>query len=116
MLNEDDEELTMSEVVDKWQKQQNAYRTEGTSGVENLEKLIKALDVQYNDYRFDCLREFLRDNSGCVEAMIEWIKEINVKEWKESLESDLHEDEEDPDEFENANRRELNQMNSDNQE
>ena len=37
---------------------------------------------------------FFEDNPGAIEAVINWIGEQNVDEWKESIESELPEKEE----------------------
>ncbi len=44
------------------------------------------------------LIEFLQDNPGAIRAVIDWIGEGQVDEWKESLESQLADSEEDEDE------------------
>jgi hypothetical protein len=40
------------------------------------------LDSQYRD--FD---EFFSDNQGAMEALIEWIKDAKVREWKENFQN-----------------------------
>lgn len=87
-----EEEQDFSQVVDRYIDQNNLTRTEGPAGVRNLEKLVAALGYSA-DFSASAIHAFLEDNSGCIEAMIEWIRDRNVSEWKESLESQLSEEE-----------------------
>lgn len=68
------------------------YSMEGSRGVRNLLKLVKILDTQYRD--FD---SFFEDNSGAIEAVVEWIKDRNVREWSENVKSVLHDNGEEED-------------------
>lgn len=84
-----DEGKDLDELIDAWMERNNAWRTEGPKGVQNFEKLIRALGYHNID-------SFLEDNPGAIEAMFEWVKEQKVQEWKEALsEFDDHDDEED---------------------
>jgi len=61
---------------------------EGSRGERNLEKLIRVLG--YRD-----MSEFLQDNSGCIEAMVEWISSMRSPEWAQSLKDDMPDSEDD---------------------
>lgn len=76
--------------IDNWIDANNAFSFEGQRGVLNLEKLVRDLDPS----NYGSLREFFMDNSGAVEAVIQWIASRNSPEWKESLAqyADLPED------------------------
>jgi hypothetical protein len=76
-----------TDVVENWQEKNGIWGYEGSRGIRNLEKLIKA--IGYED-----LTEFLMDNSGCIEAMVEWISETaeTTEEWKTRLSEEEEEE------------------------
>ena len=86
----------MSEIREKWEEQNKINRYEGTGGVDNLQKLLGAIGYKEGNYLGynNELINFLSDNSGAIEAILNWIDEQNVPEWKESLTeaTDLEED------------------------
>lgn len=85
-------ERDMSEVVDQYMAENKMHCMEGTRGVKQFEKLARALG--YSDtFSVSTLHAFLEDNSGCLEAMVEWIKESRNPDWKAELESQLEEPE-----------------------
>jgi hypothetical protein len=86
--NTDHDDKDFSEVVMDYIEQNKLTRTEGTTGVRNMEKLVTALGYNAN-FSASAIHAFLEDNSGCIEAMIEWISSCNVPEWREALESQL---------------------------
>lgn len=95
-----DEELTGSEIVDKYLQDNNIYHFEGDSGVENLEKLVEALGYKDTGFRFGTpVEAFLSDNPGAQELIVEFIREWTDKndEWKESLSTEKDENDEDED-------------------
>ena len=68
----------LDELIDAWMEKNNAWSTEGQRGVNNIEKLIRALGYHNMD-------DFLEDNPGAIESLFEWIREQNISEWKEAL-------------------------------
>ena len=70
---------SMDVLLDRWMDAERAYSWEGQRGIGNLTKLVKV-------FGYDSLSGFMEDNSGCLEAMLEWIKSARVPEWKEKLE------------------------------
>lgn len=83
MIKEGQEQLAegagpLSRPIENWQEANKAYRTEGPQGVRNFAKLAKAIG-------YSSIEDFLEDNSGCIEAMVDWIGRQNVPEWKEGL-------------------------------
>lgn len=83
-------ERDMTEVLQQYMDENKMHCMEGTRGVRHLEKLATALGYDSN-FSASVLHAFLEDNSGCIEAMVEWIGSRNSPEWKESLESQLME-------------------------
>ena len=92
------EDLDFSEKVDKYLEQTCAWNLEGERGIKTLTGLVKVLG--YNDAWGDNLKEFFADNSGALEAVIDWIREQDVQEWDENLGAVLvpNDDEEEDDE------------------
>lgn len=100
--------LDICEAVDRFLEQENIYSTEGARGVRNLAKLVNALGYsdfnrygqQPGGYALGDIFTFLEDNSGAIEALIEWIKtRRNPSEWLDSIRPVLRNDadDEDPD-------------------
>jgi len=81
-VSEGQEELELSELVDKYTEVNRMYHWEGSRGVSNFDKLIGVLGYRNMD-------EFLHDNSGCLEAMVEWIKDAPVQDWKEAMQKEI---------------------------
>ena len=78
----------LGELVDAYLEGNRMYHFEGSRGVSNFDKLIGVMGYRNMD-------EFLSDNSGCIEAMIEWIKDARVDEWKEAFVKEVPEEEKD---------------------
>jgi hypothetical protein len=59
---------------------------EGDRGVEQLETLVRDLGYTGGGWKYgDPIEAFLSDNSGCIEAIIEWITDNLSGEQMESL-------------------------------
>lgn len=84
-----------SDKIDTFIDENQMYTFEGERGVRNLEKLTKALG--YNEPFGSSLTQFLADNSGAIEAIIEWIKECRNEEWDENITAQIPDEEEDED-------------------
>jgi len=85
---------SFDEVVDSYMNQENMHVMEGHRGVTNLCKLVRAIgytdEMGFGQLTYDAtigdLIAFFEDNSGAIEAVIEWIKGARCVEWKENLE------------------------------
>lgn len=77
----------IGELIDMWCDQNGVHSFEGHRGVENFSKLVRAMG--YNSSYGDPLNQFLEDNSGAIEALIEWIKDGVPDEWVESLKDEV---------------------------
>lgn len=87
-ISESDEELTGEEIFDKFIDGAELYGTEGEGGLDNLNEIAKTLGYEASGYKYgSSLESFLADNSGCVEAIRQWIGETvdSVDEWREML-------------------------------
>jgi hypothetical protein len=82
-----DENSSGFDVMEQWKDTNKIYHFEMST--KNLEKVIQA--IGYGD-----IEEFLSDNPGAQEAIVDWITEWTdrIPEWKESLLSDIPEENE----------------------
>ena len=88
---------SLSELIEQWQTNNKAYRLEGATGVRNLQKLCEAIGYEEGAFLGSdvAIINFLADNSGAIEAIIDWMGETDIDEWKEELQSeDDHDNEE----------------------
>lgn len=93
------------ETLDAYIKQESMHSFEGRRGVKAMCQLARAVgykDPQYfgqlsSKAAIGDLIMMLEDNSGMIEAMLEWMRDRNVQEWKEALEEQLPEQEDDND-------------------
>lgn len=94
--DEDDEDTShadnhdMSEIVDQWCDENKAYHFEGPRGVANLTKLVRAIGYNQSGHGHE-LSEFFGDNSGAIQAMVDWMSNFPGHEWKEEFAAHLHE-------------------------
>jgi len=87
----------LSELVDEWMDQEKLYRVEGRRGVETLCQLAAVLGYKDPMYFGQITSKatigdlicMLEDNSGLIEAMIDWVKETDSPEWRESLQAEV---------------------------
>jgi hypothetical protein len=92
---------SLSEAIERWSNQTMSHSSDGRRGLINLCKLVRVIgykDRQYfgqldSDCSIGDLINFLEDNSGCIEAIKEWIGNQDIDEWKENLELEFEEDE-----------------------
>lgn len=88
----------VSEYLDKYMEQESLYRLEGRPGLITLCTIADALgykDPQHfgqltSKAQIGDLLEMLQDNSGMIEAMLEWVRKQHSSEWEESLKSQLN--------------------------
>ncbi len=98
--------MDLCEAVEAFVDQEASFRTEGRRGVETL--CILARGLGYKDPQYwgqltskACVGDLiamLEDNSGMIQAMIEWVTEQRNSEWKENLKGGLQvsDEEEEP--------------------
>jgi hypothetical protein len=79
--------MDFAEQFDKYLDQNDLTRTEGETGVRNLDSLAKALGYTQSGFRDGVpLCRFLADNPGAIEAIHNWIRDTALPEWAEQLE------------------------------
>ena len=74
----EDRAKEVGDALDAFMDREKLYSFEGPTAVRKFEKITSALG--YRD-----IDEFLSDNSGCFEVMIEWIKGQRNDEWYAGL-------------------------------
>lgn len=62
---------------------QECHTLEGTQGLCNMEKLVDVLGYKDMD-------DFLMDNSGAIEAMVNWIGSRRDSDWSSKLQEQLN--------------------------
>ena len=74
-------------TLDQYIEQEDIWQLEGEQGVRNLKNIITT--IGYSGYG-GVLENFLADNSGCIEAIIEWIKDNDYSgEWNKLVAEEL---------------------------
>ncbi len=86
------------ETIEKYLSFNKIYRFEGAQGVRNLEKLLGDMGYRNGEFFNRVLENFFADNSGAIEAVIDWISNLNSTEWNENLSACLPEDDAEPEE------------------
>ena len=72
--------MTPQELFEIYTNQHGLHNFESYRGVRNLKIAIG--DICGYDGNLD---EFFADNSGAIEAVLNWILESNIPEWKQNL-------------------------------
>ena len=98
--------MELCDAVEEYIEQEKMNRFEGRTGVENLCRLVHAMGYKdafhfgqfAHDGAIGDLIDFLEDNPGCQEAILDWIKDCKGTDWADELESCLPEKPEDPEE------------------
>ena len=90
----------MQQKLSEYMSANQMHCMEGDRGVKQMEKIMSEV-CGYNGDWGGVLRNFFTDNSGAIEAVIEWIGKARVSEWSENLDN-LVEESIEEDEFEDA--------------
>lgn len=83
------------EELQQFMQQEGMFNMEGERGVERLERIVEVLGYGTGFMRGRALEHFFSDNSGAIEAVLEFIGEWSERnsEWKEALQAELFEEE-----------------------
>lgn len=74
------------EIFDEYLDTRKFYSFEGEKGVSSLEQVVTDIGYRGDNFRFgDPISSFLCDNPGCIEAIMEWIKDNLSSEQTELL-------------------------------
>jgi len=92
-MSDDDKEF--SELLEEYTDQESIHRYEGNQGLDNLNKICHAIGYRGHGFKYgSSLEEFLGDNPGACEAIIEWLGEQEIPQFREELITYLNEPEE----------------------
>ena len=95
MTTTDDSEKEFSDLLDEYRDQEKMHHFEGSSGLDNLNKLCGALGYTEDGFKYGSkLERFLEDNPGAMCAIVEWIAESSGEHFRDELISNLNEPEE----------------------
>lgn len=91
--NHDDEQLDFPDMVQQLFDDKRIHHLEGRKGLEALCMLCSAIGYKDSNYSGQLSRDasigdltnFLEDNSGAIEKLVEWISDHSNEGWKESL-------------------------------
>lgn len=85
----DNDEQQFSDVLNKYLNTKRYYHFEGDSGLDRLNDLCYALGYKGHNFKYgSSLEEFLVDNPGAVNAIIDWIQKVgddNDLIWRDNL-------------------------------
>lgn len=68
------------DLFDTYLEQNQMWHFEGVRGVRNLTQIVEEV------CGYTSLDTFLEDNPGAMEAVVNWIREVNCLEWRQNLE------------------------------
>ena len=85
--------MSLQEKIEALMDQEQMHTFEGRRGVANLCKLVRALGYKDPNYGgqlesgayLNDLLLFLEDNSGAIEAIVEWVGKRKSHEWNDSI-------------------------------
>jgi hypothetical protein len=80
---DDCDDCDLDTLIDKYCDQERLYSFEGPSGIRKFTKLVGAIGYRSLD-------EFLEDNPGALDSMVEWLKSQNSNEWQDAVKAALH--------------------------
>lgn len=98
-LSEDTGERSFDQLLDDFMEENRMYSFEGRKGLEHLCHLVSALGYKDPNYQLQLsskasvgdLINFLEDNPGLFEVILEFIKNNDSQEWAENLKDHLGE-------------------------
>ena len=94
-----DDEETLSDLIDEFCDVKDICTSfEGDRGLAGITQIVEAIGYKESGFKWGSpIEKFLSDNSGAAQALIEWIKEQDIPEWRCDIESFLPEKDEDDD-------------------
>lgn len=66
-------------ILEQYMDSRRMYRWDGVRGVENLKTLVRDMAGH------ESVEEFLIDNPGAMECILDWIAKTRAPEWDMSL-------------------------------
>jgi len=88
--------MNLADLIDEFQNHHKSWRNDGHTGVKNLCHLVHAIgyrDDQFGQFdqngSYGNLINFLEDNPGAVETLINWLSQQQNDDWRENIEATL---------------------------
>lgn len=79
-------EALLAYFIDK----NHLFRLEGETGLANFTRICESVGYRENGFKWGTpIEQFLADNSGAIEALVEFIVKNASPQWQENLESHL---------------------------
>lgn len=76
------------ELIDNYFQKRKCFIFEGDNSCRYLEMLFRDLGYKNEPYKYgNPIERFLSDNSGAVDAILDWIKNNDNPDWREKLEN-----------------------------
>lgn len=86
----------LSDILEQYLTENRFHHFEGDSGMDRMTKVCEDLGYPGHGFKYGTpIESFLSDNPGAMQAILDWVGEQNIPEWRENLESHLSEDDED---------------------
>jgi hypothetical protein len=86
------EDETLEDLIEEYKAVNHLYRFEGDTGVANLNKICKAIGYKGHQFKYGSpVESFLSDNPGAIEAILEWMCDQDIEEWRNEITTDLPE-------------------------
>lgn len=83
-----EKEINQYEVMEEYLDAKEFYSFEGERGVNRLEELAEDLGYKGDGFKYGSpIESLLMDNPGCIETIIEWIRDNLTEEQMENLQS-----------------------------
>lgn len=92
----EENDMNDSDPLDSFLDGNEMWNFEGEAGIDNLNSLTETLGYKSNGFKYgSSLEQFLMDNGGAQEAIVEWIgNQIDKnEEWQTAITYDELEDE-----------------------
>lgn len=87
---DDPADMSLSEVIEEYMQRKRWWHFGGSSGIRNLEELLRDMGQGSQGGTLGYLKGFLIDNPDAIDNMVEWIGKSNDEEWKLSLLDAMH--------------------------
>jgi hypothetical protein len=83
----------LEDLMEEYKETNKLYNFEGERGLGNLNKILKAIGYKGHQFLYGSpIESFLSDNPGAIDAMLEWIAEQDIEEWRDEITTHLPEE------------------------
>lgn len=76
----------LQEKLERYIDANHMYSFEGQRGVRHLEKMLREVGGYGTGIMVNrTIEDFLEDNSGAIQAIVEWMQQCNSNDWHKNL-------------------------------